>query len=88
MIEQAKLDAAGEHEFVKDSLALAASITLDTIAELHATPRRGIDEDGNSFTYSTHAAVSRDGARCLLELPRYNTLVVGDTLSCQWEPRK
>jgi hypothetical protein len=88
MIEQAKLDAASEEEFVKDSLTLAASISTDTIAELLAIPSNGIDENGNAFTYKTHSAVSRSGARCLLQLPRFNELIVGDTLACQWEPRK
>ncbi len=88
MIEQAKLDAAAEAEFATDSVALAASITVDTIAELQAMPQNGIDENGNAFTYSSHAAIARSGARCLLQLPRYNELTVGDTLSCQWEPRK
>ncbi len=88
MIEQAKQDAAAEAEFTTDSLALAASITVDTIAELQAIPQSGIDENGNSFTFTNHAAVARNGARCLLQLPRYAELAVGDTLSCQWEPRK
>jgi hypothetical protein len=88
MIEQAKLDAAAEADFAKDSLALAASITVDTVAELQALPQNGIDENGNTFTDRSHAAIARSGARCLLQLPRYNELAVGDTLSCQWEPRK
>ncbi len=88
MIEQAKLDAAAEADFTKDSLALAASITVDTIAELHATPQTGTDENGNTFTYTSYSVLARSGARCLLQLPRYNEVAVGDTLSCQWEPRK
>ena len=87
MIEQAKLDAAAESDFVKDSLALAASITVDTVAERQREAKRGIDESGNTFTYTVYSVVSRSGARCLLEPTHYDIVAVNDTLSCQWEPK-
>lgn len=85
MIEQAKADSAGEAEFVEDSLRLAASITLDTVAELRERDRTSPDD--SDVLETVREAIGRSGQVCLLEFEKYRQLAVGDTLSCQWAPR-
>jgi hypothetical protein len=85
MVEQAKLDAQDEAEFVEDSVKLASSITVDTIYDIRTVPTVGRDADGREFTYDVYTVTARNNQRCLVEPARFTTLVRGDTLSCQWE---
>jgi hypothetical protein len=87
MVEQAKLDAQDEAEFLEDSAKLAASITLDTIVDLRELSNVGTDQYGDQFTYATYTAMARNLSRCFVDQTRFSTLVRGDTLSCQWEPQ-
>jgi hypothetical protein len=85
MIEQAKADSVDEAQFVADSLALAASITLDTVQLVRIVNQTSPDD--SDVIESVYQAVSRKGQVCLLEFTRYKLLAVGDTLSCQWAPQ-
>lgn len=84
MVEQAKADAAAEAEFVTDSLKLAASITVDTVKEVRLMSDSIWIADNDPQSGVVHAAISPGGLRCLLSDEKWPTLVVGDTLSCQW----
>jgi hypothetical protein len=87
MVEQAKLDAQDEAEFLEDSAKLAASITVDTIYDVREMSNVGTDENGDQFTYDTYAATARNRSRCFVDQARFRSLVRGDTLRCQWEPQ-
>lgn len=82
MIEQAKADSVAEAEFVEDSVKIAASISVDTVKELRTRDQRATD--GSDGIETTYLAISPTGQACLLTSERYRTVVVGDTLSCQW----
>ena len=88
MVEQAKVDASAESLFVADSLKLAASITLDTVADLERQSQLYDDDRGDMQTANTYVALTRLRARCALDSARYGRTVRGDTLTCQWEPAK
>lgn len=87
MIAQATADSVAEAEFVVDSIALAASITVDTIADVRirsvAVPSDDGDDGGDGPTLR-HEAVAPGGKVCAVTPTRYVTLIRGDTLSCQW----
>jgi hypothetical protein len=86
MVAQAQADSAAEADFVADSLALAASITLDTIRELRILDVKRVDDNGYEFTQPAHQAIGTTGQVCALTVERYIPLIRGDTLSCQWGP--
>ncbi|HYW49343.1 MAG TPA: hypothetical protein VE861_01985 [Gemmatimonadaceae bacterium] len=86
MIEQALADSAAEADFLADSLALAASITVDTIRLLRLRDVATTDEDGNPLTLAQAEAVAANGQVCALTRNRYVELITGDTLTCQWGP--
>jgi hypothetical protein len=86
MIEAAKEDSTAEADFVQDSVTLAASITVDSVAQLLTVREPQRDEDDNEFMVTRWVAVSPKLTRCLLDSTRYTALVAGDTLSCQWGP--
>lgn len=89
MIEQAQADAAAEAEFADDSLKLAASVTIDTIRRLERRDRYSTnDEDDEETSGPRFEAIAANGQVCLLTPARFTTVVVGDTLSCQWGPRE
>ena len=88
MVEQAKVDASAESLFVADSLMLAASITLDTVADLERQSQLYDDNRGDMQTANTYLALTRLRARCALDSARYARTVRGDTLTCQWEAAK
>ena len=87
MIEQAKEDAAAEAEFVQDSVKLAASITVDSVREVRPVQDTVPDADSVMQMVPAYIALSPTGTRCTLTAERYRTIVVGDTLSCQWATR-
>ena len=87
MIAQAKEDAEAEAEFVADSLKLAASITVDTVRETRAGQDTVPDDDSVPQLVQAYIALSPSGTRCTLTPEKFRTLVVGDTLSCQWATR-
>lgn len=84
MVEQAKADAAAESLYVHDSLALAASITLDTVERVETVPRRATDADGNAWADTIYRAITLRGTMCVVDSLKVKSLVKGDTLSCQW----
>lgn len=86
MIAQALADSAAESDFVADSLALAASITVDTIRELRIRDVNVVDDDGNEFIAPAREAIGTTGLVCALTVDRFFLLNRGDTLSCQWGP--
>ncbi len=86
MIAQAQADSVAEADFVADSLALAASITVDTIRELRRRNTETISDDGEDAAVAIFQAVSPKGQVCALTAVRYQALAIGDTLSCQWGP--
>lgn len=86
VIEQARADSASEADFLSDSLALATSITLDSIRDLRIRDVRDTDDDGNEFMLPRHEAVGTTGLVCAVNTDRYLQLVRGDTLRCQWGP--
>lgn len=86
MIEQARADSAAEAEFLADSLALAASVTMDTVGILRLRDLHTTDDDGNTLTTAVHEAVAPNGQVCALTPEKYAMLFKGDTLSCQWGP--
>ncbi len=88
MVEQAKADAAAESLFVTDSAKLAASITLDTVADLERRSQLYNDENGDMRTENSYVALTRTRARCALDSARYERTVRGDTLTCQWDTPK
>ncbi len=88
MVEQAKADATAESLFVADSVKLAASITLDTVADLERHSELATDDRGDMVTLRQFFALTRARARCALDSARYERTVRGDTLTCQWEPPK
>ena len=86
MIAQAQADSAAETDFVADSLALAASVTLDTIRDLRIRDVKNVDDNGYEYTASAHEAIGTAGFVCALTVERYVPLTRGDTLRCQWGP--
>ncbi len=84
MIAQAIADSVAEHEFIEDSSKLAASITLDTVASRRIRNQQAADDA--DLMELVHEVVSPRGLVCALTVPRYERVVVGDTLSCQWAP--
>ena len=88
MVERAKADASAESLFVADSLKLAASITLDTVADLERQSQLYNDDSGDMQTENKYFALTRVRARCALDSARYHRTVRGDTLTCQWEAAK
>jgi hypothetical protein len=84
MIEAAKADAADEADFVTDSVALAASITMDTVRSVRSLVRNETDDDGNVDAVTVYQALAGNGHACELTTEKYHATVVGDTLSCQW----
>lgn len=83
MVALAKADAEAESLFVHDSLAVAASISLDTVNMLvRTTPL--YDDDGNVVTPAQLIVRSTRGADCLIDSARAVRVVQGDTLRCQW----
>ena len=88
MIAQAKADAVAEAEFTDDSLTLAASITVDTVRRLERRDSYTTNDEGDDTRGPRFEAIAADGQVCLLTPTRFTTLIVGDTLSCQWGPRE
>ena len=88
MIEQAIADSVAEAEFADDSLTLAASITVDTIRGLERRDSYSTNDEGDDTSGPRFEAIAADGQVCLLTPTRFTTLIVGDTLSCQWGPRE
>lgn len=88
MIEQATADAAAELVFMEDSLKLAASITIDTVRKVERRDRYSTSDDDDDTSGPRFEAVAANGQVCLVTPARFTTLVVGDTLSCQWGPRE
>jgi hypothetical protein len=86
MVEQAKLDAAAELEFLEDSVKLAQSISADTVVDLVISRVRAQDDNGYEFEVKEYLAVARSRTRCIVDSLKYVALVRGDTLSCQWGP--
>ena len=86
MIAQARADSAAEADFVADSLALAASITVDTIRALRRQNTETISSDAADASVAIFQAVSPKGQVCALTAVRYQALAIGDTLTCQWGP--
>lgn len=86
MVRAAKADAADESTFVADSVAVLQSITMDTVVELQMRVVEGSAEDTETQYVTRYLALSPRGNRCLLDSLKYQTLVRGDTLSCQWGP--
>ncbi len=86
MMEQARADSAAEADFIADSTTLASTITVDSIRELRIRDVSLSDEDGNEIMSRRHEAVGRFGLVCGVDMDRYATLIVGDTLRCQWGP--
>jgi len=84
MIAQAQADSVEEAEFVEDSGRLAASITLDTVTSVTVRDQRS--EEDSELIETVRLAIAPNGHTCLLTVERYNTIAVGDTLSCQWAP--
>jgi hypothetical protein len=84
MIAQAQADSVAEAEFVQDSTQLAASITVDSVKSVTVRDQRS--EEDNDVIETVHVAIAPNGHTCLLTVERYRTIVVGDTLSCQWSP--
>ena len=84
MIAQAQADSVAESEFVEDSGRLAASITVDTVKSVTVRDQRS--EEDNEVIETVRLAIAPNGHTCLLTSQRYTTIVVGDTLSCQWAP--
>jgi len=86
MIAQAQADSAAEADFVADSQALAASITVDTIRELRIRDVKSVDDNGYEFLTPAREAIGTAGLVCALSVDRFVQLNRGDTLSCQWGP--
>jgi hypothetical protein len=86
MVEQAKLDAAAELEFLEDSVKLAQSISADTVADLIMRRARAQDDNGYEYEVNEFLAVAPSRTRCIVDSVKYIALVRGDTLSCQWGP--
>ncbi|MES3035995.1 MAG: hypothetical protein V4813_18470 [Gemmatimonadota bacterium] len=86
MIAQAQADSAAEADFVADSLALAASITVDTVRQLRQQNTETISDDGEEAAVAIFQAVSPRGHVCAVTAVRYQALAIGDTLTCQWGP--
>ena len=86
MIAQAQADSAAEADFIADSLALAASITVDTVRELQSRDVTIVDDNGDEFLAPAREAIGTTGLVCALSVDRFVQLNRGDTLSCQWGP--
>jgi hypothetical protein len=84
MIAQAIADSVAEQEFIEDSSKLAASITVDTVRERRI--RNQPSPDNSDVLELVHEAVSPSGLVCALTVAKYDQVIVGDTLSCQWAP--
>jgi hypothetical protein len=92
MIAQAQADAAREQAFVADSVKLAATFTVDTVARPLIMHQRSTveDEDGDSkdTTVALHIIQGRHGGFCNNMDPKlWAARAVGDTLTCQWTRR-
>lgn len=85
MVELAKVDAQAESLFVHDSLAVAASITVDTVSSAGYFPAL-VNPDGDTLAPSQSLARSRSGATCMLDSATAMRVAPGDTLRCQWLP--
>ena len=88
MVAQAKLDVEAESLYVADSVRLAASITLDTVADLERHTALFNDDNGDMQSERSYLALTRLRARCALDSARYERTVRGDTLTCQWDAPK
>ncbi len=86
MMEQARADSAAEADFIADSLALAGSITLDSIRDVRIRDVKTVDDNGYEYLSPRHEAVGTTGQVCAVTSTRYFQLVRGDTLRCQWGP--
>jgi hypothetical protein len=86
MIEAARADAAEEAAFVADSIALTASITVDSIRDLRIRDVKTVDDNGYEYLAPRHEAIGTAGQVCAVTTTRYFQLVRGDTLRCQWGP--
>jgi hypothetical protein len=82
MIGQAIADSVAELEFMEDSTALAASITVDTVASMRTIDAPVVD--GDAPRMPLHQAVSPRGQVCTITVEKSIKLAPGDTLSCQW----
>jgi hypothetical protein len=92
MIEQAKTDAARDSEFVRDSVKLAATFTVDTVARPFTMNQKTTVEDDNGDTKDTtlvlHIIQGRRGMFCNdMDAKLWTRRAVGDTLTCQWSKR-
>jgi hypothetical protein len=84
MMEAAIADSVEEAEFVQDSVKLAASITVDTVRDIRPSTDTVFSVTDEPQFRVSPTAYSPNGNRCLLTEERARTIVVGDTLSCQW----
>lgn len=92
MIARAQADSAQEAQFRTDSVRLAATFRVDTIAKTFSMPQRLAFEDADGETRDTtltaYIAQSRTGRFCTLkDASLWRTRAVGDTLTCQWADR-
>jgi hypothetical protein len=84
MIAQAIADSVAEKEFLEDSSKLAASITVDTVRARRI--RNQPSPENSDVLDQLHEVVSPSGHVCALTAAKYQQVVIGDTLSCQWAP--
>ena len=84
MVALAREEMEAESLFVHDSVAIAASITLDTIDVLERTlPMLNWERD--TVAEAQFVARTRAGASCLLDSAHFARVAKGDTLRCQWD---
>jgi len=86
MMVQARADSAAEADFLADSVALASSISLDSIRDLRVREVKTVDDNGYEYLTPRHEAIGAAGLVCAVTIERYIQLVRGDTLRCQWGP--
>lgn len=85
MVEMARADQAAESTFVGDSVALAASFSVDTIDGIAIAAVDAYDEEGYRRTEKVFRVTTKAGQSCFVDSARGALLAFGDTLTCQWE---
>lgn len=86
MLAEARRFIAEDSAFVSDSIAFAATFTVDTVASRFDSvpPPPPPDLDGPREPERAWYVRSRRGAVCEVEPVRQVALMPGDTLRCQW----
>jgi hypothetical protein len=87
MVRQAQADQQTEQEFTKDSLAIAQTFEVKTVASQKLINISEEDDDGDTQNVPHYYLVSPDGKACQVNAKTYTTKIVGDTINCQWSTK-